>query len=552
MGRVWAGGVVCLLAWALAACGSHGAGGDVGEDGADDALVDAAVEPPDETETGPPPGETDGDGDTISDADEGSTEGVDTDGDGIEDYLDPDSDDDGIPDDVEAGDADLETPPRDTDGDGTADFRDGDSDDDGLTDADEMEIGGCSPDEMAGCCPDPYNPDSDGDGVSDFMEMSESVDPPGSDPCDYENHWTDPGVFWVPYEGDPLPSGESLGTTPAIGRADVFLSIDASPSMTEEVEALASSWSTSICPALSAAIPDVRFGVGMFADCAGCGTHMAVLQAMTDDRAAVQEALDTVTGTCGTTPPYLQALYATITGNLVPFAGWGGLDPLDWTCAPGQWGWPCFRQGAVPVVIQIGDKEFEGGMTACAPGPSHAEAVDAMNFVGARYIGVNSGGARPDMEAIAGGTGTKDLTSTPLVFNTPEDGSGLATIIATAIDVLTSRVLLDLSFEVRDDPADAVDATVFIDRIEPNVSGTPLDGSSATTVCTAGLATDGGSFAGVLPGTPLCFDVHPARNTVIEASSVAQRFDVQVDVIIDGIATGASFPLIFVVPRDAG
>jgi hypothetical protein len=539
MARVW------VLALVLVGCGSHEAGGDVVVDGSEDVLVDAVLEPPGDSGTDPSPGESDGDGDTISDADEGSTEGVDTDGDGTEDYLDLDSDDDGIPDDVEAGDADLETAPRDTDVDGTADFRDTDSDGDGLTDADEMAYGECTVDDIAACCPGPYDPDSDDDGSTDFMETDG-----GTDPCDYEYHWTDPGVFWVPYEGDPMPAGESLGTIPAIRAADVFLSIDASPSMSGEVEALASAWTTSIVPALVAAIPDVRFGVGTFADCTGCSTHMAVLQAMTDDSTAVQSALDSMSAECGTTPPYLHALYATVTGNLVPFSAWGGLDPVDWTCGLGEWGWPCFRDGSLPVIVQIGDGEFDGGMGACSPGPSHAEAIDALNFVGARYVGIDSGAARPDMEVLASGTGTKDLTSAPLVFGTPADGSGLASTMSTAVDVLTSRVLLDLSVVVRDDPSDAVDATAFIDRIEPHVSGDPLEGSVSGIACTTGLPTDGSTFPGLLPGTPVCFDVHPATNTSIEPGEHDQRFGVQVDVLVDGIAMGETFGLTFVVPRD--
>jgi hypothetical protein len=277
---------------------------------------------------------------------------------------------------------------------------------------------------------------------------------------------------------------------------------------------------------------------------------MAVLEGMTFDALEVQEALDAVSSSCGTTPPYLHALYATVTGNLTPFSAWGGLDPVDVTCDPGHWGWPCFRPGAVPVVIQIGDKEFEGGMGACAPTPSHAETVDVMSFMGVRYVGLNSGGARPDMETLARGTGTKDLTSTPLVFNTPEDGSGLVSTIDTAMDVLTTRMLLDVSFRLGDDPSDAVDATVFVDRIEPHVSGPPLEGSAAGIACTAGLATDGGTFPGLLPGTRVCFDVHPARNTSIEPGEADQHFDVHVDVLVDGFEMGETFELTFVVPRD--
>src|SRR5690606_10477383 len=53
-------------------------------------------------------------------------------GDGIPDYLDGDSDGDGLLDELEAGASCDE--PRDTDGDGTPDFQDTDSDNDGVDD----------------------------------------------------------------------------------------------------------------------------------------------------------------------------------------------------------------------------------------------------------------------------------------------------------------------------------------------------------------------------------------------------------------------------------
>ena len=78
----------------------------------------------------------DSDGDGIPDGQEGAN---DTDGDGIPDFLDDDSDGDGIPDSVEAGD-DPEHP-TDTDGDGIPDFQDTDSDNDGIPDSEDPVLG---------------------------------------------------------------------------------------------------------------------------------------------------------------------------------------------------------------------------------------------------------------------------------------------------------------------------------------------------------------------------------------------------------------------------
>lgn len=144
----------------------------------------------------------DRDGDTISNGDEGCECLMDTDGDQIPNYEDRDSDGDGIPDEIEAGDDDLSTFPVDTDGDGIPDFLDRDSDDDGVLDGDEDrngdgELGNCEEQPVAcsGSCQDPESychpnlgicvnpecldgetdphiPDTDGDGVLDGDEST--------------------------------------------------------------------------------------------------------------------------------------------------------------------------------------------------------------------------------------------------------------------------------------------------------------------------------------------------------------------------------------------
>jgi hypothetical protein len=127
------------------------------------------------------PGDEDGDG--ILDVHEGGP-GADTDHDRIPDYLDLDSDGDGIPDAIEAGDAEPATPPIDTDADGIPDFRDVDSDNDGVPDAVEDSNGNGVVDKSE---TDPRDPDSDDDGALDGGEDRNhdgKVDPGEPNPRD--------------------------------------------------------------------------------------------------------------------------------------------------------------------------------------------------------------------------------------------------------------------------------------------------------------------------------------------------------------------------------
>ena len=107
----------------------------------------------------------------VDDALEGVV-GVDTDNDGIADYLDNDSDGDGVPDALEPGDTDI---------DGLPNYLDTDSDNDGINDGVEAQITGTDTDNDG--IDDLYDideaasgTDADGDGVDDFFGASNTKD----------------------------------------------------------------------------------------------------------------------------------------------------------------------------------------------------------------------------------------------------------------------------------------------------------------------------------------------------------------------------------------
>jgi hypothetical protein len=140
----------------------------------------------------PGPAGEDADGDGIRDSDEDRASASDTDRDGAPDYLDLDSDGDSLPDELEAGDTDLGTPPIDSDDDQQPDFRDLDSDDnqrddelDGAEDRDGDRTGDYADLDDDGdfiLDRDELGPvpavavDSDGDGTPDFHDLDSDDD----------------------------------------------------------------------------------------------------------------------------------------------------------------------------------------------------------------------------------------------------------------------------------------------------------------------------------------------------------------------------------------
>lgn len=181
---------------------------------------------------------------------------VNSDDDAVPDYLDLDSDADGIPDVVEAGGADagdgriatviddangdglhdpLATTPLalpDTDSNGTFDFQDNDDDGDGVPTADELGTGGASDprDTNADDVPDYLDVDDDGDGVSTVDELGSGG---AENPRDSDGNGV-PDFLDDDDDGDGIPTADELGDADGDGVPD-YLQTDSTTTGTNGV-----------------------------------------------------------------------------------------------------------------------------------------------------------------------------------------------------------------------------------------------------------------------------------------------------------------------------
>lgn len=363
----------------------------------------------------------------------------------------------------------------------------------------------------------------------------------------------------LPYGEDACPEAATLAFSTELQIADVFFTVDMSGSMIDEIFTLRARLRDEIVPGVQETIPDVWFGVGTIDGCyGGC---MQVKQMMTDDLGLVQDALDSIEAVGTGDEPYTHNLYAIATGEIeiFPSGTWWGLEPREWTCrAPGAIGWPCFRTGAIPIVVQLSDEDFDDSIRHCRPPEmSHEDAVAALNGISAKYIGVNSQpglyGSRDDMEIVAVGTGSMDGEGTPLIFDVDPHGADLGDQLVEAIRLLATAVPLRITAVARDDAGDGIDALEFIERTEPNPSRWASDRRDSRP-CTGGLTVEDGDGDGLadafvsIPGPTMCFDVVARANGTLEPTGEYQVFAAHVDVLADGVTVLDTREIVFCVP----
>lgn len=501
------------------------------------------------------------DGDGIADAVEGT---ADSDGDGIVNQLDTDSDGDGIDDATENA---RGTPcgPTDSDSDTTPDFRDLDSDNDGLSDAEEIAV-----------MTDPTLVDTDGDGVTDLGEVRGTR----TDPTDPEST-IPPGDFFVvlpymdPEQYRPLRFGTDLK------RADVYFLIDTSFSMDAAIANVRSSLST-IASEAAGRIPDVQMGVGRFEDfpfddhfcipigCTGSwfgsagDVPFSHVQSITGDLPSVQTALNGLTTRDGGDCPESQseALFqvADGSGGMYRFRNGATYTIPPRSCAAGAIGYPCFRDGALPIVVFVTDAGWHNGVGGANPygGITPAvhtfdQAATALNAIGGRFIGValTPGGGcsvlgldRVALDEMARLTGSVDAAGAPLVYTAT--GGTVSSSIIDGIQTLAESTPQDVNTRTENVPGnpDDFDARLFI------LSITPLEAYRDGAACPACYTrTDSTTFYGVIPGTEVEFDIE-FKNDVRMGQETAEIFRAKIFVVGNGVTDLDERQVYIVVPPE--
>ncbi len=294
-------------------CGELDAGGMVRPDTDGDGIADCVEGQSDPDADGLANCvDDDSDGDRILDAQEGD---IDSDGDSIPDFLDLDSDNDNIEDQYELI--------GDPDEDGLPNYLDLDSDEDGWPDAAEYgrdpAEGGPPADRSGDGVPDFLDLDSDGDGLADSEELgcptstdrvlwdsdgdsySDLVEVAfGSAPCDPASDISEIVDFYfeLPYR-DP-PQTDVLEFSTDVRQGDIAFNMDTTGSMGQEIGQLQSTLSSNIIPALGDRLTSPAYAVSHFEDfpCSGYGSGgdlpFELLQRITQSRGDAQSAVDSL------------------------------------------------------------------------------------------------------------------------------------------------------------------------------------------------------------------------------------------------------------------
>jgi len=399
----------------------------------------------------------------------------------------------------------------------------------------------------------------------------------GTDPLDMMDSPRTRGdfVFVVPYMMEPDPTEDTLRFRTSIAFADVYFLFDISGSMRGEINNLRTAVTTiandlqctdtgvacmrdtecadgNICspftmtcvedPGTSSCILSPYTGAGFYEEClwhgrGSCGGYNpanvgVALQSDPAVTAATMARWDTFGGD--------ERLYRAIQA-----VAEGGSSGLGCEAAmPGFVGCPGYRAEAVKILVAFTDEGND-----VHPGISLDTTATALRDAGISLIGVWSRGStseRVDLANIVRESGSLSGMGDPLIFDASSTGTGIEMVVTNAINEIVEGVPLRVTIASADDPSDAVDALQFIDRLATN---TMAEGCSMLTTEDSDMDGVEDAFPAVTPGRPVCWDVIPAMNTMVEPTLEPQVYRATLTVSGDGSPLDER-QVIFLIPPD--
>jgi hypothetical protein len=229
--------------------------------------------------------------------------------------------------------------------------------------------------------------DTDGDGVPDPAD--DCAGPGWRLPCDGDP--SNDGIYQTLYYNtlSDVTVRTDIDVLGTIERADAYFLMDATGSMGGEQAQLITDLTSGTfvdpieCPTgagtglvggLQCSLPDLWLGVGDFKEVSYLPHNnrydMAPYHHYLDMTDNVQHVVDAVSNlVTDNNKDYpeatTQAIYSVVTGN-----GLGDLVPNRGACPStpaGRWGYPCFRQGVLPIIVLLTDADMWNGPAAGSP-----------------------------------------------------------------------------------------------------------------------------------------------------------------------------------------
>ena len=362
--------------------------------------------------------------------------------------------------------------------------------------------------------------------------------------------------FLEPFQEAPSPASDVLRFETKIRAADVVFAVDNTGSMSGTIRDVQTELAGTLMPRLRAAIPSVGLSVVSFQDEVDGAGVVEVYQRITTVLADAQAAAGRMSARGGGDLPEanVAAMWHILTGKAL-----GTLVPAHVPPA-GFSGGVNFRKGAVPVVVQISDADWQDpsmGVTA-------VQLATAFKTANARFVSVTtttSFGASNEAQAdtlsdatssnvlpsVFSGcgagkccTGVNGAAREPvgasrrcrLNFKYTPGSATLANSVVSAIKAISGGSIYDVTAAAVNDPANpgGVDATKFIRAMRAKDEGDAAQGCAARQAKDTNGDGVNDTFVGVTIGAKVCFEVIPETNAFVTPTEAAQFFTAKIEV----------------------